>query len=220
MGKKTWDELDNYKQEKKLQEMGNLVGIDRGDYRRYESESGRYPNTKGSYEDYERDVLSAMNNNYDIRTAMMHTEGDGPNAINKASEGYDVYKSMKQAHKDAGNSGSFSSANDLAGVSTKAYAESRDRFKSKILDDMPQDEEQTETAVEPATMTMPENPDSTLSDSIGRVDANEGSIRGGNSFGAEELRGNYTLNLKQGMKKAGVPTRGPGAVGTPGGFKS
>ena len=220
MGKKNWDDLDYYQKENKLKKMGDLVGIDRSDYRRSEGESGRYYGTKGSYDDYEKDVLAAMNNNFDIRTAMMHTEGDGPNAINKSSEGYDVYKAMKKSHKDAGNTGNFSSANDLAGVSARAYAESRERFKNKILGEMPKDEEQTETAVEPPTMTMPDNPDSTLSDSIGRVDDNEESIRNGNLFGADRLRGEYALNLKNGMKQAGVATRGPGAVGTPGGFKS
>ena len=35
-----------------------------------------------------------------------------------------------------------------------------------------------------------------------------------------ELRDAYTLNVMGGLKLAGIPTRGPGAPGTPGGFKS
>ena len=142
MGKKSWEDLDYFQKQNKLDKMGELVGISRSDYRNSEGESGRYYGSKGSYDDYEKDILSAMNNNFDVRTSMMYSDDDeGPTAINKSSEAFDVYKSMKKSHKDAGNTGNFSSANDLANVSKSAHSSYMDKFREGIMNDMPKPEE-------------------------------------------------------------------------------
>ena len=119
MPAKDYDDLNRMQQQDRLEMLGKSVGVSRKNHRpaSWIGESVAYrgrpsDHERMSNESFERDVIRAINNDYDYRTAMQYTEG-APKAVNTASEALDVYRTLKRAHKDAGNTGNFSSANDF-----------------------------------------------------------------------------------------------------------
>lgn len=130
-----YNDLPKYKQDKRLEMLGESVGISRNDYSQWDPEStSRGYGKKGDYDDFEKDVISAINNDYDYRTAMLHSDG-APKAVNKASEALDVYRLMKKAHKDQGHTGEFSSANDLGNAAHHIAYQHFDTFNKQPKQD-------------------------------------------------------------------------------------
>jgi len=135
---KSWDDLEYHKKDKKLREYADQYGIDPSDYARGERESGAYGN-KGSWDDFEKDVLAAAANDYDTRRSIEAGKaadnkrfagiGDG---ISNLSELHDVNKALKGTHKDMGNTGKFSSANDYGNVTSYLVEDQMEKFGSKF----------------------------------------------------------------------------------------
>ena len=221
---KDWDDMDYLQRRNKTRQMGEMLGVSYRDYRHHDGETrdkgyiggGGYNNSR----DYDDDIKKALENDYDVREYLRYTGRDLPQTD---EERYNLYRDMKKDHKQ-NRGGAFNSRNDLAGVSERAYKESRELFKSKILDSIPEpeDDEQTETAVQPSQQE-PYTPSETLTDAAEVINQEVYSPFGSSTdeqAAAENLKNDYSFNIKGGLSGAGIATRGPGAVGTPGGFKS
>jgi hypothetical protein len=128
-----YNDLPKYKQDKRLEMLGESVGISRSDYSQWDPEStSRGYGKKGDYDDFEKDVIRAINNDYDYRTAMQYSD-DAPKAVNNASEALNVYRMLKGAHKDMGNNNnSFSSPNDFGNAAKHIFEQNRSAFADSI----------------------------------------------------------------------------------------
>ena len=139
---KDWEDLSSSKQDKKLLQMAEQYGIDPGDYARNERESGAYGG-KGDWDDFTNAVLQAGANDYDTRSSIAAGKASGNDnfadigdGISNIGELYAANSAMKNTHKDMGNTGKFSSANDYGNVSSylaKAQAKSA---KDEIMDEV------------------------------------------------------------------------------------
>jgi len=128
-----YNDLSKYQQDKRLEMLGESVGISRKDYAQWDpSSTSRARGKKGEYEDFEKDVISAINNDYDYRTAMQYSN-DAPKAVNNASEALNVYRMLKGAHKDMGlDKDSFGSANDFGNAAQHIFEQNRSAFADSI----------------------------------------------------------------------------------------
>jgi hypothetical protein len=82
----------------------------------------------------ERDIRSAMMSDYSTREYLKHNEDvrDEANEIkNLRDQNAFINDSMKQAHKDAGNGGKYSSAADRGGVAQNAFEDYMSQYKMK-----------------------------------------------------------------------------------------
>lgn len=118
---KSYSEKGYFGQENFLKEQAERFGLNIDDYSL--SGSGREFDLK-SRQDLENDIAREMHNDYDSRTtinAAIEANSKGadklPTGISNIDEAYQVHKYMKNAHRDAGNTGNFSSANDYGNVS-------------------------------------------------------------------------------------------------------
>ena len=135
---KDWDKLSYSKQQQKLREMSDALGIDRSRYGD-EGETTARPGMRGSKgyttEDYEKAVVNAMQNDYDTRRSIEAGKLSGNKRFNDIGEGisnigeaYAANRALKKVHKkDMGNSGNFSSANDYGNVTNYLVNEDRDK---------------------------------------------------------------------------------------------
>lgn len=148
---KDWDDLDYHQRQNKMRAWGQMLGVDYNDYRHHDGETrdkgyiggGGYNNSRY----YDDDIKKALENDYDVREYLRYIEGDLPQTD---EERYNLYKDMKKDHREAGNGGAFSSRNDLAGVSERAFKESRELFKNNILDEVfKEDVEEVEEEIPP-----------------------------------------------------------------------
>ena len=119
---KDWADLDYHKKDKKLREMADQFGIDPGDYSRNARESGAY-GKKGDWDDFTNAVLQAGTNDYDTRRSIEAGKASGNKRFDDIGDGISnigelnaVNRAMKKTHKDMGNTGNFSSANDYGNV--------------------------------------------------------------------------------------------------------
>ena len=216
MGKK-WDKMDGYERMMATKELSKFYGVE-------DAKSNRpgefYGGPSRSHYEVNKDLSEAMGTDYDVREYLRHTGGEIPS---NAKEVYNLHREMKKDHK-ANRGGAYNSRSDMKGVSDRAYASAMDKFKSKILDSIPEDDEQTEAAVEPVT-EEPYTPSETLTDAQDILDQDEFSPFGSAAdeqaaAAAQKQLGDFKLNIQGGLFGAGIPTRGAGAPGTPGGFKS
>ena len=102
--------------------MADQYGIDPGDYSRNERESGSY-GKKGDWDDFTNAVLQAGSNDYDTRRSIEAGKASGNKRFDDIGDGISnigelnaVNRAMKKTHKDMGNTGNFSSANDYGNV--------------------------------------------------------------------------------------------------------
>ena len=119
---KDWADLDYHKKDKKLREMADQYGIDPGDYSRNARESGAY-GKKGDWDDFTNAVLQAGSNDWDTRRSIEAGKASGNKRFDDIGDGISnigelnaVNRAMKKTHKDMGNTGNFSSANDYGNV--------------------------------------------------------------------------------------------------------
>ena len=113
---KDFEDFDFFKKERKLTEIGKSFGLNRSDYGSMGRVAEGYDGPE--YEDFNKDLVAAMNNDYDVRTAMTNSgNSDLPTSISNINEAYEVHKFLKKAHKnELNNTGKFSSDNDYANV--------------------------------------------------------------------------------------------------------
>ena len=219
MGKK-WDKMDPYEKHRAISGIGkDFYGVEgiRGVRPGYE----RPGQERRNMQDVTDDLADAMGTDYDVREYLRYTGGDVPKT---REELYNLHREMEKDHKK-NSGGAYNSRSDMAGVSQRAYENSREIFKDKILNSIPKDDEQTEAAVEPVDVE-PYTPSETLSDANEILEQDSFSPFGSSSAQqaasaqAQGQKNDYTLSLIAGLTGAGINTRGPGAPGTPGGFKS
>ena len=124
---KSYSEKGYFGQQKFLKEQAERFGLDISEYNL--SGGGREFHELKSREDLENDIAREMHNDYDSRTTInaaieANSKGSNklPTGISNIDEAYQVHKYMKNAHKDAGNTGNFNSANDYGNV-TRDYVE-------------------------------------------------------------------------------------------------
>ena len=118
--------------------MAEQYGIDPGDYARNERESGAYGG-KGDWNDFTNAVLKAGANDYDTRRSIEAGKASGNKRFDNIGDGISnigelnaVNQAMKKTHKDMGNTGNFSSANDYGNVTNYLAKQQLDKFGSKF----------------------------------------------------------------------------------------
>ena len=139
---KDWDKLDYFKKQKKIREMGIALGISHSRYGEEGETTSRpgMPGSKGyTTEDYEKAVVNAMQNDYDTRRSIEAGKASGNkrfadigDGISNISEAYSANLALKKTHKDMGNTGKFSSANDYGNVTNHLVKEQTEKFGSKF----------------------------------------------------------------------------------------
>ena len=200
MPAKNYNDLSMFKQGKRLEMLGESVGISRKDYSQYDPEStSRGYGKKGDYDDFEKDVISAINNDYDYRTAMQYSN-DAPKAVNNASEALDVYRLMKKAHKDQGHTGEFSSANDLGSASNYIAKQHFDSFNEQDAEKKVDPYEGTtkfqQTNLKPVQLSQ------RTAEGLAGVQAHKQRFDSA-ATKANDMKDAYALNLKSGVGKRG-----------------
>lgn len=145
---KDWEDLSYHKKDKKLLQMAEQYGIDPRDYARNARESGAYGG-KGDWDDFTNAVLQAGANDYDTRRSIEAGKASGNKRFDDIGDGISnigelnaVNRAMKKTHKDMGNTGNFSSANDYGNVTNhlvKAQAKSaKDQIMQGVQDQIEQ----------------------------------------------------------------------------------
>ena len=139
---KDWEDFSYDKKDKKLLQMAEQYGIDSGDYARSERESGAYGG-KGDWDDFTNAVIQAGANDYDTRRSIEAGKASGNkrfadigDGISNIGELYAANSAMKKTHKDMGNTGKFSSANDYGNVTSYLAEEYEQSFKDDILEEV------------------------------------------------------------------------------------
>ena len=155
-----------------------------------------------------------------------------PSSITSAKDLYNVDQFFKNTYtdKNLGDEDYYGSRDDRAAV--KDYYVDLDR--NELVNNLaPKDEEQTETAVEPKPplefsereKAVKERVDNHSYTDVGMTLAPDGrltfpSVTDNSSKASTDFLDDYKFKVKQGLDLAGVPTRGVGAVATPGGYAS
>ena len=229
---KSYEKLDYFGKEDFLRNEAKKYGINTSDYSQNQRESGNF-GTKGSYEDLERDVLNASRSDNSTGQAIMAGKmsgndrfkdvGDG---ISSMSELFTVSQAMKKTHKDMGNTGNFSSANDLGNVASHLSREYEDSFRNSFdTGKETKDTDDVETLSPSETVLSQEAQDilnfnqgarpNPFSKSAKDFDY-EGMAYNPNTGKDSEEGGdfldNYKVNVQKGLQLSGIPTRGPNSL--------
>ena len=167
MGKKSYEDLNYWQKRDFVNDLGKQVGLDHRNYSDNEGESARNYTGKGSREDFEKEVLSRYQNNFDARMSNMLGSAsdhkrfeDMPVAVSNLGEAYDLHKAMKKtAKKDLGIT-NYNSENDRAQVTNFLQQYKDDKFKKDILDSMPEQEQEQPSEQTPGAL----KPDPVLSE--------------------------------------------------------
>ena len=127
---KDWGDMDYFQRRNKSREMGEMLGVDRRDYRPHNggTDKGYVGNNYKDERDYGDDVQKALENDYDFREYLRYTGGDLPQTD---EERYNLYSDMKKDHKQ-NRGGAFNSRSDLAGVSERAFDNYNDNMRSEL----------------------------------------------------------------------------------------
>ena len=160
---------------------------------------------------------------------------DIPSSIDSLEDIFNVNKFMKNTYEneDLGDKdfkNAYGSADQRAAVTD--YYVNLDR--SNLLKDVaPKDNQQTEVALEPPApvemsdreKAVKERVDNHSYTDVGMTLAPDGrltfpSVTDNSSKASTDFLDDYKFKVKQGLDLAGVPTRGVGAVATPGGYAS
>lgn len=160
---------------------------------------------------------------------------DVPSSINSMEDVFNVNKFMRDTYDnenlgDKDYAGPHGSSEQRAAVTD--YYVNLDR--SNLLKDVaPKDDQQTEVALEPPTpvelsdreITAKERVDNHSYTDVGMALSPDGrltfpSVNDNSSKASTDFLDDYKFNVKQGLEIAGIPTRGPGSVGTVGGLAS
>ena len=110
------------------------------DPRNYRTSHKRYHGDDRLYKQLPGDLTRKANNDYDTRRALEAMALQGNEEAKKfakkgfanADEVQAGYNLLKQAHRDAGNDGEFSSANDFAGVAYGAVGKDRNALIEQL----------------------------------------------------------------------------------------
>ena len=139
---KDWEDLSYHQKDKKLLQMADQYGIDPGDYARSERESGAYGG-KGDWDDFTNAVIQAGANDYDTRRSIEAGKASGNKRFADIGDGISnigelnaVNSAMKKTHKDMGNTGNFSSANDYGNVTSYLANAQAKSAKDEIMNEV------------------------------------------------------------------------------------
>ena len=140
---KDWEDKGYWGKYNSLNKIGESLGINYQDYSDNETETGRNYTKKGTREDFENAVLSGMQNSAVYQDSLKYGKDSGNkrfedlgDGISNPGEANALFNAMKGTHKDMGNTGSFSSANDRGNVASQLFDDSREDFKQDIIDDL------------------------------------------------------------------------------------
>ena len=195
---KDWADLDYHQKEKKLHKLAAQYGIDPGDYSRNERESGSY-GKKGDWDDFTNAVLQAGSNDYDTRRSIEAGKASGNKRFDDIGDGISnigelnaVNRAMKKTHKDMGNTGNFSSANDYGNVTNYLANSQAKSAKDEIMQGV-QDQ------IDQAMSSSKDNDDSntnSYSPSYNEFYGLEGEVRKASSgFGATNTPASEAQNM-------------------------
>jgi len=200
-------------------EMAKAYGIDTSQYGN-QGRPGENYNNKKSYEDLRKDVASAAANDYDLRRSLEAAQLAGNKKAQKignvsnAAEAYAATRFMEKTHKNRmDNGGAYDGANDQAGVTNYWVNKDRNKLTESLTPEAP-------ALIEP---TKPEDqgPQFTIDAETAnekeaardlRIEEYEKNRATNGFFGSDSANNyldDYKLNVTSGLKKAGVPTRGP-----------
>ena len=236
MGKRKWDDFeswDDFKeprhQEGFLKDQGERYGMEFANYQR--GETGSQEDAR--WDDFKEELFRRAGNDYmsNRSTEAARLSGDEkyqdlPRAISNPEDLFRTNKFMKDTfyEQDLGNK--YNSLNDAAAV--KDYFVDLDRSNLTVAA-KPEDEPDT-PKVAPVDPTVPIVISDELQETRDFVDNHDWRDNYHRNAAARdhgisppvpsEFLEPYKLNLKKGLSLAGVPTRGPGAAGTIGGFLS
>ena len=136
---KDWEDKGYWGKRDSLDQIGESLGYDYRDYSDNDTETGRNYTSKGTREDYENAVINAAEHSAIYQGALQAGKasdnkrfaslGDG---ISNAAELGNLHTAMKKTHKDMGNTGNYSSANDRGNVTSYLMQQQMDKFGSKF----------------------------------------------------------------------------------------
>ena len=125
---KDWEDKGYWGKQNSLNKIGESLGINYQDYSDNETETGRNYTKKGTREDFENAVLSGMQNSPVYQDSLKYGKDSGNkrfedlgDGISNPGEANALFNAMKGTHKDMGNTGSFSSANDRGNVASQLF---------------------------------------------------------------------------------------------------
>lgn len=228
---KDWDKMDRHHQERYLKAQGGYYGMNLDDYQ---------PEDTGSQEPFEMDRFQdelfrrARTDPYkdgSVEAARLSGNSDLPISITNAEDLYAVNSFMEKTFDENDLGNTYNSANDAAAV--RNYLVDQDR--ANLLDSVtpPKDDQQTDVALEPPTpvelsdreIAAKERVNNHSYTDVGMGLSPDGSltfpsVTDNSSKDANDFRKDYSFKVKEGLRLAGVPTRGPDSVGAAGGLAS
>ena len=135
-----WKDFNFAERHSALKEMGERYGINRFNYASASGQKMDGGDKKPSYESYEKAVLDAAANDYDTRRSIEAAKMAGVKGADKLSSGMDKLSDVYEAHelfkrihkKDMGNTGKFSSVNDLGNLTNYLVKKDRTNFEDQM----------------------------------------------------------------------------------------
>lgn len=138
-GLNSWNKLMDPDYRRLLGNLSEKVGVEAGSYDYLGGRRHYGQDPKPDRHQYEKDIISAANNNYSFRTAMQYANKEKiPKSLDSIEDVWKVKQYLRKTHaKDGGTDFGDDENNDvnLANAAQSIFEKNRDKFKSSILSD-------------------------------------------------------------------------------------